>query len=78
VVEELAEVGVARRNLPWGEIVDRHRLGDLQPVRLSQLLAGALRPHARETERRHRLLDCREHPWLASERLVEEPFAEHK
>ena len=54
VVEELAEVREAGRDLPRRQVVDRHRLRDLQPIRLAELLARALRPQPREAKRRRR------------------------
>ena len=54
VVDELAEVRVAGRDLPRREIVVRHRLRDLQAVRPAELLARPLRPEPREPKRRSR------------------------
>jgi hypothetical protein len=52
VVDELAQVRVARRNAPEAATTGGHRPRELAVIGLPELLAGALRPHPREPERR--------------------------
>jgi hypothetical protein len=54
VVEELAEVGEARRDLRRAAAARGHQHAELAAVGLAELAARALRAHAREAERRRR------------------------
>ena len=60
VVDELAEVGEAGRDLRGLAAAGGHQRAELAAVRLAELLARALRAHAREAERRARLRGGRE------------------
>ena len=77
VVDELSEIGEARRDLPCTSSAGRHGLADLPGVRLAELAVDSARPHPREAKRRHLRLDRgRERALAAPDALRQQTFAD--
>ena len=77
VVDELAEVGEARRDADRAASSDGHRIREALPRPLGDLLAPAFRAHAGEAEGRGlRLGGSRQRRLTAAEALAEQALAE--